>query len=111
MLEKILEEQNIEESSFDLGLKAILDDPEARNVLWVILARTGYFGQVYPPTPHAAAFAAGQRDIGQFILDIMDGLEADGLAIMRDDARRRHARRKIKKDENDDSWGEYPSGG
>ena len=90
MLEKILKEEKIPEEVFDDGLAAIIGNPKARTVLWVLLAQSGYFSTGAARDAHSTAILAGKRETGIFILDCLDALDVDALAIMREDARRRH---------------------
>ena len=97
ILEKILKEQNIEEEQFDLGLQAIAQNPQARDVLWVLFIYTGFFGtsDAISGGSHAS-YISGRRSVAEFMLDIFDEVEDDILALMRADARQRNFQKKEK---------------
>ena len=90
-LRNFLEAEGVSPEEFILNTEKVLKGPDARFLVWVILAKTGYFSR---QRPENIEFQAGQRDVGQFIMEILDEFNKDFLAVMREDSLKRDGRKK-----------------
>ena len=101
-IEQILTNQIIDLEEFADDLKALAKTPGGRNVLWVLLIYSDVFGSDFAESPYRQAYNAGKRDVGIFLMGLLDSLDSDILAIMREDARRRLAEEETQNEESDD---------
>lgn len=97
-LRNFLEAEGVSPEEFILNTGKALEDPDVRFLVWIVLAKTGYFSR---QRPENIEFQAGQRDVGQFIMEVLDEFDKDYLAVMREDSIRRDGRKKEDTEEVD----------
>lgn len=99
-LSQILQNNGFSEERFLEDLEETLKNPHSRNLIWAILCQTGVFHGGHNKGEYLH-FLNGKRDVGIFILQLMDLLEKDYFSIMRADARKRMMEAE-KEEENED---------
>lgn len=97
-MDRLLSDLNLDPEEFILNLSDMLKTPGGRDIFWAMLAYTGVFRGGFHEGDKAQ-FIAGQKDVGTFLIEMLDYLNNDPLALMREDARRRSAYRDKEKEE------------
>lgn len=83
---------------FRVDLKAALEQPATRAVLWALIGRAGVYESTFHRDPYVMASLAGQQTFGQTILaDIID-VDDDAYLLMEREARDRDARDRADED-------------
>lgn len=77
---------------FDDQLRAVLDTPAGRALLWAILRRSGLYTTVFHRDPGVMAFNAGRQNFGQELLDAVIAADRRLYLLMEREARERDSR-------------------
>lgn len=70
-------------------LAALLADPAGRRVLWRVLEYCKVFGEVFNESPTIAAFNAGVRNVGLFVVNEITAADEMAFFLMMKEARER----------------------
>jgi|SRR6185436_16787909 len=83
---------------FRVDLKAALEQPATRAVLWALIGRAGVYQSTFHRDPYVMASLAGQQTFGQTLLaDIID-VDDKAYLLMEQEARDRDARDRAEED-------------